>query len=251
MDLQPYFADLENRLDPAQEERVESEWLAFADLKLTTGAFRTSRRPCPAGIVWQPMPVNSALEDATRMIYQQLYAAHQALESGGGEMLCIRSNYGTGIIPTMLGAEPFLMPEETNTLPGSRPFPDGGRGIARLLARDRQPDFSLGYAGKVFAMAETYGEQVRAYPRVRRYIHYYNPDLQGPLALCEALWGSSFYLQFYDDTDLLEDALDYFAGLYLDFTARWHALCPPFDREHSVEWGCLHRGPRSSATTPP
>lgn len=242
MDIRKYFADLEARLDPEQEDRVAREWLDFADLKLTHGAFRTSRTPCPSTIEWPLMLVNDALDDEVLMIYQQLYSVHQALETGGGEMLCIRSNYGTGIIPTMFGAEKFIMPRETNTLPGSKPFEDGKHGIARMLRSTGAPDFSKGFAGQVFRMGEKYMELVKDYPKVAKYVHYYNPDLQGPLALCEVLWGSTFYMDFYDDTDLLEDALDFFTDLYLEFTRRWHALAPTYDAGHSVEWGCLHRG---------
>lgn len=244
--LNRYFSDLENRLDDAEELRVERQWLDFADLKLTHGAFRTGRTPKPSAIDWPKMLVNDALDDVTDMIYQQLWSVNQTLESGGGEMHNIRSNYGTGIIPSMFDAEIHIMPLSTDTLPGSKPFPDGSKGIRRMLDRGKNWDYSKGFAGKTFKMAEKFLELAKTYPKVSRFVHYYNPDLQGPLALCEALWGSSFYEDFYDEdameSHLLEDALDFFTELYLDFTDRFHRLAPTFDAEHSVEWGCLHRG---------
>ena len=62
--LNRYFSDLENRLDDAEELRVERQWLDFADLKLTHGAFRTGRTPKPSAIDWPKMLVNDALDDA-------------------------------------------------------------------------------------------------------------------------------------------------------------------------------------------
>lgn len=242
MKLEPFFADLERRLDEQQEERVARAWMDFADLRLTDGAFCTRRVMCPSEIKWEPMLVNDALDDESCMIYQQLYLVHQVLESGRGEMLCVRSNYGTHILPSLVGAELFVLERGMNTLPGSRPFENGKDGIVAMLEKGQPQNLNQGYAGKVFSMAEQYGTLVKAYPKVARYVHYYNPDLQGPLALCEAVWGSSFYLDLYDDDDLVRKAFDFFTQLYLRFTQKWHALCPPYDAQHSVEWGCLHRG---------
>jgi hypothetical protein len=44
------------------------------------------------------------------MIYQQLRGVSDILADGGGELLSVRPNYGTGIIPSMYGAEIFIMP---------------------------------------------------------------------------------------------------------------------------------------------
>ena len=244
--LNQFFADLEERLDESEELRVEREWLNFADLRLTSGAFRTSRKKRASKLDWPKMLVNDALDDVTDMIYQQLWSVNQVLENGEGTMLNLRSNYGTGIIPSIFDAPIHIMPRNTDTLPGSKPFPDGSQGIRRILNEGRNWDYSKGFAGKTFEMAEQFLTLAEAFPKVRRFVHYYNPDLQGPLALCEVLWGSSFYEDFYDEdameSHLLEDALDFFTELYLDFTDRFHRLAPTFDTEHSVEWGCLHRG---------
>ena len=242
MELQRYFADLEDRIDPAEEERIEREWRAFADLSLTSGAFRTARTPRPACMDWPRVWINDALEDDELMIYRELYSVHQSLACGSGELLCVRSNYGTGIIPTMLGARLFLTPRECDTLPAPHPLPNGQADMAGLLTKRRQPDFSNGLAGKTFRVAERYLQLASQYPKVARYVHYYNPDLQGPLALCEAMWGSSMYLALYDEPELISDVLDFLTDVFIEFLTRRQRLCPPMDETHSVEWGCLHRG---------
>ena len=242
MNLQPYFADLENRIDPPDEERMEREWKSFADLELKTGAFRTARGKRPSNIEWQRVLINDALQDEELMIYRELYSVHEKLQEGSGELLSIRNNYGTGIIPSMLGAELFLAPREIDTLPAPYPLPGGQEGIARMLQNNKEPDFSVGLAGKTFRVAERYLDLAAHYPKVKRYVNYYNPDLQGPLALCEAMWGSQVYYAFYDAPELVEETLRFLTNTFIDFLNRWQKLCQAIDESHSVDWGCLHRG---------
>jgi len=241
MDLNKYFADLERRIDEQEEESLLKSWLDFADLKLSDGFFAPGRTARAPGTDWQPMLINDALESDEGMVYQQLYGISEMLRQGGGEVLCLRSNFGTGIIPAMFDAPVFMMPRETDTLPGTRPLSGGKAAVQELIARGAG-DMNKGFAGRVFSVAETYLEYAKNYPKVMKYVSYYNPDLQGPLSLCEAMWGSDFYLDFYMDPDAVENALDFFTDMYIEYTKRWHRLCPVFDEGHSVEWGCLHRG---------
>ncbi len=242
MNLQPYFADLENRIDPLDEERIEQKWESFANLELKSGAFRTLRKKRPAGIEWKRALINDAIEDEELMVYRELYSVHEKLQDGSGELLCVRSNYGTGIIPSMLGAKIFLAPRESDTLPSLYPLPGGQDGIVRMMQNTKKPDYSAGLAGKTFRVAELYLSMAAQYPKVKRYVNYYNPDLQGPLALCEAMWGSEVYYAFCDEPELVNETLEYLASVFIAFLNRWQALCPPFDDDHSVDWGCLHRG---------
>ncbi len=241
MKLDTYLADLEERIDIEEEERIAQTWLDFADLRCDTPYFEPRRAPHPPTVEWKPMLINDALESDEGMVYQQLCLISDVLRRGGGDMLCLRSNFGTGIIPGIFGAETFIMPRETNTLPGSRPLAGGIDAIRRILDAGRY-DFESGYAKRVFTVAELYLSKIAAFPKLQRYLSYYNPDLQGPLSLCEATWGSDIYADVFDEPELVEQALDFFADVYIDFTKKWHALCPPYDATHSVEWGCLHRG---------
>lgn len=241
MDLKPYLEDLQRRIDPAQEERLMADWVSFAQLEWKEEYFAPARAPAPPLIQWKPILINDALESDELMLYQQLYLISEMLRTGSGEVLCLRSNFGTGIIPGMYGAEVFIMPRDTDTLPGTRPLPGGKEDILAILAAGKT-DFTRGFAGRVFTVAERYLEEMTSFPGLAPFLHYYNPDLQGPLSLCEAMWGSELYYEFYDEPETVEQALDFFAEVYLEFTRRWHALMPPVSADHSVEWGCLHRG---------
>ncbi|MDO5423213.1 MAG: hypothetical protein Q4F41_05760 [Eubacteriales bacterium] len=240
MEIRPFLEDLERRIEPEEEMRLEREWIRFADGGCEE-VFVPKRKKAEPSIAWPHIRINDAIESYDRMILQQLETCSENLRTGKGELLSIRSNYGTGIIPTMLGAECFFMPYETDTLPCSRPFPDGKEGLFRVIAKGTW-DYTKGLAGNVFEMAERYQELTEPYPKIRRFVNYYNPDLQGPLPLAEMTWGSDIYADMYEEEAQVEEALDFFTDLYLDFTRKWKALCPDFDGEHAVEWGLLHRG---------
>lgn len=241
MNLQPYLDDLESRISPTDEEALERQWLSFSDLEWNGPFFAPARPARPAGREWPKVVVNDAIDDLDQMVYSQLRMCSDMLADGTGELLCVRANYGTGIIPSMFGAEVFIMPREHDILPGTRPLPDGKTGIRAILEK-RETNFSAGLAGRVFALAERYGELTRDYPNISRFVNVYDPDLQGPLALCEAMWGSELYMDLYDDEETVTAALDFLTDTYIAFTKKWKAVRPDFDGGHAVEWGMLHRG---------
>jgi hypothetical protein len=241
MNLPVYLEDLERRIDAAAEARLAAQWLSFADCELKEGVFAPSRPRSPPSLDWPEVNINDCLDDIDLMIYQQLKGVSDILAEGGGELLSLRPNYGTGIIPSMYGAEVFVMPRETNTLPGARTLPGAMNGIKRILDR-RERDFSKALAGRVFDFAGRWLEISAPFESVRRYVYMYNPDLQGPLPLAELLWGSELYLDIFDEPETVRAALGFFTDVMIAFLEKFHALCPPYDADHSVEWGLLHRG---------
>ena len=241
MNIRKYLDDLEARIDDSVESELARQWLAFSDCQWKESFFAPARTPIPARVDWPRVFINDALDNIDLMVYSQLRMCSEMLADGTGELLCVRSNFGTGIIPTMFGAELFVMPYDHDILPGTRPFAEGRDDMIAILDKGEM-DFSRGLAGKVFAVAERFQGLFRDYPLIARHVHIYNPDLQGPLSLCEAMWGSDVYLEFFDDPDLVESALDFICDVYIEFTRRWKKLCPDFDGGHAVEWGMLHRG---------
>ena len=241
MNLSIYLDDLQRRIRPDDENRLTDSWLSFADCKPSEGFFAPSRSMSPSAISWPDININDCIDSIDLMIYQQLKTVSDTLASGAGELLSIRPNYGTGIIPSMYGAEIFVMPAETNTLPGARPLPGAMNAVKNILEK-QEMDFSKKLAGKVFNFAERWLEISRPYAEISRYVRMYNPDLQGPLPLVELLWGSGVYLDIFDESETVNAALDFFTYVIIAFLKKFHALCPPFDAEHSIEWGLLHRG---------
>ena len=240
MDLVPYLEDLSRRINADEEDRLAGSWLSFADGNFQGNFFSPSRsRPSPPAIAWPNVNINPCIDDIELMIYRELKGVSDTLAAGKGELLAIRPNYGTGIIPSMYGAEVFVMPEKTDTLPCTRPLT--GAAVKDILDRGEM-DFSRALAGRVFEFVNCWAELSLPWELVRRYVHVYNPDLQGPFPLVDMLWGSDVYTDIFDEPEAVQAAAAFFADVIIEFLGKYHALCPPFDACHSVEWGLLHSG---------
>ncbi len=256
--IEAYLADLERRIDPEVEAALFDEWLDFVNGDFEGAIFAPRRaRPAPPDLEWPHVPVNDALESYELMALQQLGACSQALAQGSGAVLAVRCNYGTGIVPTLFGAELFVMDPETDTLPTSIPL--GGLATTNLEASlgqaDRTPaaqavkelldrgvpDLSAGFGQRVFEMAEIYQTFFEPYPRLQRYVHLYHPDLQGPMDICELLWGSSLFMALVEAPDLVIDLLELVTATYSAFMETWMACAPP-NPGPAVHWSMVHGG---------
>lgn len=241
IELKRYLEDLEARISPAAENALAEQWRAFCALGCQDEFFSPQRLPAPPHISWPNVPLNAALDDMEAMLYTQLKGASDELEKGSGLMLSVRANYGTGIIPTMFGAELLYLNDDAGMLPGARPLP-GGVDALRAIVDAHRIDYQRGLSPRVFEFGARWNDLVRDYPNIAKHVHVYNPDLQGPFALIDMLAGSGLYLALYDEPELVHAALDFMTELYIDYTRRWQALCPPYDEAHSIEWGLMHRG---------
>ena len=239
--IEKYLDDLERRIDPAVEDELFRQWKAFADGHVTQGVF-SPRRPAPAppAIEWPHVLVNDALDDFEAMALQQLEGCSKALAEGSGALPAVRCNYGTAILPSLFGAELFLMGRDLDTLPTCRPLEGGAEAVKRLLDRSL-PDVNGGQGEAVFTMGRYYRQLFEGYPGLSKYVHVYHPDLQGPMNVCEMLWGGSLYVDFYDRPDLIGDFLSLITETYLAFMRRWQEIVPPLDG-YGVHWAMLHRG---------
>ncbi len=241
IELCRFLEDVEARIDAAQEKRIAAEWENFVELKCTDEFFSPHRVPAPPRIEWPRVPVNHAFHDMNLMLYTQLKTVSDVLEKGGGLMLCVRSNYGTPIIPSVFGTELLFLPDDADMLPGALPLPDGVESL-RAVVEEHNFDFTKGLVPRVFEFGERWKEAVASYPNISRYVHLYNPDLQGPFPLVDSLTGSDLYYALFDEPELVHEALDFMTEIYIEFTRRWQERFAPYGRGYSVEWGLLHKG---------
>ncbi|MBN2132921.1 MAG: hypothetical protein JW741_25705 [Sedimentisphaerales bacterium] len=239
--IEKYLEDLERRIDGDVEDTLLAQWKSFAGGGFSEGVFSPRRSaPKPPGLAWPHVLVNEALDDLEKMALQQLEPCSQALAEGSGALLAVRCNYGTAILPSLFGAELFRMGEDLDTLPTCRPLAGGADAVKRLVDRG-VPDLNTGLGGKVFQMGEYYRQLFAAYPKLERYAHIYHPDLQGPMNVCEMLWGGSLYVDFYDKPDLIKEFLSLITETYIRFMRRWDEIVAPLDG-WAVHWSMLHKG---------
>jgi hypothetical protein len=103
------------------------------------------------------------------------------------------------------------------------------------------PDLNGGQGRQVFEMGRRYREQLAGYPKLSKHVYIYHPDLQGPMNVCEMLWGGSLYVDLYDKPEIIKDFLSLITETYIRFMHQWNEIVPPLDG-YGVHWSMLHRG---------
>ena len=239
--LDKYLQDLESRINPAAEEDLYKEWKKFCDGEQNSEIFTPRRNiknpPC---VEWPDISINSALEDYESMALHQLKECSDIVAEGSGRLLTVRCNYGTGILSSIFGSELFIMDEELETLPTTKPIISDEEDIVELLERGI-PDLNHGLGGRVFKMAEKYKELMEDYPKINRFVHIYHPDLQGPMDICELLLGSNLFTALIDNPELIKKLLQLITDTYLAFMQQWQEYVP-FHQEYAFHWSMLHKG---------
>ncbi|MGN0478593.1 MAG: hypothetical protein ACI4GO_04085 [Hominenteromicrobium sp.] len=240
LETERILADLEERIDPIAEDDFLKQWDEFLSRRFSGNYFVPERKhtsPSPVGL--PQININDAVNDYERMLVSQLVLNAGVLEGRSG-CLGVRANYGTGILSSLFGAEIFTMPYEMNTLPTTRAFA-GEDDIERLLDSG-MPSLDAGFGRKVFEMGEFFAETFARYPKIRKYIPVYHPDLQGPLDICELMWGGGMFYAMYDDPEQVHRLLRLVTDTYTAFLDKWYRLYPPAD-EKSTHWNRLcYRG---------
>ena len=240
-----YITDIENRIDAVVETELMESWVSFTEGRSSSEGFRPARnRQSRTRVKWPEITVNQAIEERDSMAIQQLRGCSDTLETGRGNPLAVRCNYGTGILPSAFGAELFFLPDEAGTLPGCRPLNSGLDAVNRLLDAGI-PSWRSGLMGKVLDMGAYYLQLFDRYERVRDHVYIYHPDLQGPTDVCEVLLGSDLFLLLVDYPREIEQLLNLITETYALFMRSWYNLVG--DRGQptagtSVHWGFVHKG---------
>lgn len=232
--------DIERRIDPESEENYMSGWRRFWYGEHDGLVFSPCRdKVSSPGIEFKPIHINDALHDRELMLDMQLQDLSARLGSKAAS-LGIRANYGTGIMPSLFGAEIFEMPRETGNLPTTRSLNDSDK--IREILECGLPDLNGGYGADVFAFGEMCAEIFEKYPKIKKYVQVYHPDLQGTLDVAELLWGGEMFYEMYDDPDFVHGILRLITDTYRAFMKKWYMFIPKYG-DITVHWGSVIRGP--------
>ncbi len=216
--------DLERRLDTTTEDDFIAQWRSFLFNKFDGDIFTPYRKNITNPNIELPsVHINDALDNLELMLQAQLVMASNAL-STRNLIPCIRANYGTGILSSLFGAELFVMPRETNTLPTTKTFNDTEK--IRSLLEKGVPALTNGLGQRVFDFGELCTEALAPYPLVKKYVQVYHPDAQGPLDIAELLWGGDMFYAMYDEPDLVHSFLKLISDTYTAFLEKWFTFFP-------------------------
>ncbi len=232
--------DIERRIDPESEESMAAQWHDFLYNRFEGDIFQPYREKIsPSALGIPHVNINDAIADYDQMLLAQLQLVSGALNSRN-QNLCVRANYGTGILSSLFGAEIFVMPREMDTLPTTRAIGDTER-IRELVERG-MPDLMGGFGRRVFEFGELCAEVFRKYPNIHRYVAVYHPDTQGPLDICELLWGCEMFYAMYEEPELVHAMMQLLTDTYTAFLNKWFEIFP-VGSEMNVHWSALrHRG---------
>lgn len=238
--MQKYLEELENRISPEVEDALYNDWMDFIEGRFQGDIFLPARRrKISAQIEWPATNAKEAFDRQERMALLQFKGFSDALAVGSGSIMNIRANYGCGIMATLFGCELFRM-EDVNTLPTSIPMPGGTDDVKTLLDKG-VPRLDCGLGARVFETGAYYVELMKDYPKIRKYVHIYHPDIQGPLDVCELIWGSAMFVGLHDEPKLAKDFLALITDTYIAFMRNWLKIVPARG-ECSAHWGYLIKG---------
>lgn len=232
--------DIERRIDPETENDFVKQWEDFLYDRFDGEVFTPTRaKTSPVGCELPDININDAIDDYEIMLQSELVKVSNILASKGGS-LAVRANYGTGILTSVFGAEIFVMPRENRTLPTTRPFDDTSK-IEEIIQKGI-PDLNCGFGRKVFEFGELCAEVFAKYPNISKYVKVYHPDLQGPLDICELLWGGEMFYSMYDEPELVHSALNLITDTYTAFLNKWYEIFPS-NSHMNPHWTTLwHKG---------
>lgn len=232
--------DIERRIDPDAEDDFARQWEDFLNDRFTGEIFSPCRRVVSAPEVTLPsVNINDAVADYEAMLVSQLQGVSNALNSRN-QNLCVRANYGTGILSSLFGAEVFVMPREMNTLPTTRPLNDTEK--IRELTETGMPSLTGGLGARVFDFGEYCADVFSAYPKIAKYVSIYHPDTQGPLDICELLWGCDFFYALYEEPELVHAMMTLLTDTYTAFMNKWYSIIP-VKTDINVHWPSIrHKG---------
>ena len=232
--------DIERRIDPDAEEDFSRQWEDFLYDRTNDAIFTPVRKiTTQPGVEFPKININDAINDLEMMLQAQLANVSEQLESKTLN-LCMRSNYGTGIMTSLFGAPIFEMPREMDTLPTTRAFDDTDK--IREIVEAGDPDLMNGFGSRVFAFGELCAEIRAKYPKIAKYVTMYHPDVQGPLDVCELLWGCDMFYTMYDEPELVHGMLQLITDTYTRFLNKWYEMYPR-NSHMNCHWGIIrHRG---------
>ena len=231
--------DIENRIDPDVEEDYIGQWRDFWAGGISTPIFSPKRKVVSTpSLDIQPMHINDCLLDYELMLDMQLEGISSAL-SGGRSALTMRSNYGTGILGSLFGAKIFTMPREQKTLPTVRSFGDTDK--IRSLLDKGVPPLDIAFGKNVFEFGEYCAEIFKNYPKISKYVYMIHPDTQGPLDICELLWGCEMFYEMYEEPELVHGFMKLITQTYEKFLDKWFAMYPN-KQDLNAHWSFLMKG---------
>lgn len=213
MNLEQLLSYLEEHLDVDHCEDVEKRHVQAMDFQPTARPPISVNIPVDERV--NPFPYQEAFSDFDKMLYNELTAISSnvlnSVETRDDFPLQIRPNFGIGVISSILGAEVRLL-EGSMPWVQHRTLEEVQESIAKGI-----PDLDTGLGQKVRQCCEHFRERLAPYPKLSKYIHITQPDLQGPFDILHLLLGSDVFYHLMDEPEICHEILDLATDTYIAY----------------------------------
>lgn len=238
-DLDQYLQDIEERIDPIEEERIYKDWVNFANGDIPEDIFKVApRAPKPSKLTWKNVNINDAIADETLMLYSVYKGCSTMLEKGDNKIMTVRPNYGVGILPNAMANVKFF--KMKTMLPNVHPLEGGIEDVEKIVDAPL-PDIYQNVGVHVFSIGKKFMEIKAKYPKIGKYILFDHPDTQGPMDVADLMWGSDIFFELYENSELVHEFLQKITDYYIKFLDEWFRIVPNNTGYHTV-YGRLVKG---------
>ncbi|MCR4620516.1 MAG: hypothetical protein K5663_00305 [Clostridiales bacterium] len=221
--LKPFLDDIEERIDVHAEDEILTYISAWSRHEAGSQDRPRGRMASPSRLDWPNININDAIADDEKMLLSEFGRVNQRLSIDGSFPLRVRSNFGVGNVASAFGAELFVMPRESNTLPNVTKL---GEEKCIELIDQPLPDKYAGNFADIYRVGSLFREIADTYPKIGKYVHVEQPDLQGPMDNLELLWGSELFYALYDLPDEIHALLEKISAFIRLQINGWLALFP-------------------------
>ncbi len=207
-DLKQLLDYLSEHIDPVREKKKEElfkkslRYTPVKRLPLLCSYPLTTEQP------FQPYPHGEIFSDPEIMLFNELVYASQTCIAYNHTIqddlpLTIRANFGIIIVASILGG---YYEYHGDNPPWVKPFEDR-KSFFSIFSVDPKRWTESGIMPQVIERYYYYREVLANYPKLQDTISVVLPDTQGPLDTIDLLRGSEMHLDFYQEPELIHDAL--------------------------------------------
>jgi hypothetical protein len=208
-DLKKRLEELDALVDPAHTEKCERRFEDAFSYREVDRLPRIDPAPVEG---WETFPYSEAFQDREKMLINELAGVYGGAKHRDDRVYTIRANYGVGTVASIFGCKVSLT---MNNMPWCECLSEGDL----LEALDRGvPEVTAGLGGRVLETERFYLETLEEYPNLRRAVHVFVCDTQGPFDSAHLVMGHRMYTEMYDHPALVHRLLDLVTVTYIPFT---------------------------------
>ena len=185
---------------------------------------------------WPSYPYNDAFFNPEKMLLNELAVVFKHVQLRDYHALNIRCNYGTVILPSILGAK-YKLTE--NSMPWSGHYESSAE-IEELVEKGI-PLIESGLGKNCFETAEFYKKTLADYPKLKKAISIYHPDLQSTFDVAHLIWGHDLLYAMYDCPERVHKSLSLITKTYAAFMRKWKKIAEE-KNSYTTHWGYYIKG---------